>query len=133
MTCFPKLIEYTKEELHEQIINGEIDHDFICDYISKRDKVYNQFIDKIDELMKENKKLQEKYGIRTESYNKILLENSSLKDKNKHYQYIIEQLENHLETEVNDWKDVEDTLTRGMVQEDRNILKMIQEMKKNVE
>ena len=42
------------------IINGEIDHDFICEYISKRDKVYNMLIDKVNELQEENNQLKDR-------------------------------------------------------------------------
>lgn len=61
MNSYPKLKEYTKEEIHEQIINGDIDHDFICEYISKRDKVYNELIDEIDDLQKKINKAKEYY------------------------------------------------------------------------
>lgn len=50
-----KLKEYSKEDIHEMIINGEIDHDFICEYISKRDKVYNMLIDENEKLKRESR------------------------------------------------------------------------------
>ena len=55
-----KLKEYSKDNIHEMIINGEIDHDFICEYISKRDKVYNMLIDKVNELQEKNNQLKDK-------------------------------------------------------------------------
>ena len=45
----PKLKEFTKEELKHQFSTGEIDIDFLIDYIVKRDKVYNLLIDEIEE------------------------------------------------------------------------------------
>lgn len=60
MSDFIKLKEYTKEEIHEQIINGEIDHDFICEYISQRDRVYNKLIDRVNELESIVEKIREK-------------------------------------------------------------------------
>ena len=59
MNNFVKLKEWTKEEIHEQIINGEIDHDFICEYISKRDRVYNKLIDRVNELESVIKEIRE--------------------------------------------------------------------------
>lgn len=50
-----KLKEYSKDDIHEMIINGEIDHDFICEYISKRDKVYSMLIDENEKLKRESK------------------------------------------------------------------------------
>lgn len=50
-----KLKEYSKEDIHKMIINGEIDHDFICEYISKRDKVYNMLIDENEKLKRESR------------------------------------------------------------------------------
>lgn len=86
MNNFEKLKEYTKEEIHEQIINGEIDHDFICEYISKRDRVYNKLIDRVNELegvikeireyIKEHIKEDSEYTnymeMRKEKYNELL-------------------------------------------------------------
>ena len=54
-----KLKEWTKEEIHEQIINGDIDHDFICEYISSRDRVYNKLIDRVIELESVLKEIRE--------------------------------------------------------------------------
>lgn len=82
-----KLKEYSKDDIHEMIINGEIDHDFICEYISKRDKVYNKLIDKVNELQQENKQLKKelKYTVPIVEHNKIvsekLKENKQLKER----------------------------------------------------
>lgn len=59
MNSFAKLKEWTKEEIHEQIINGDIDHDFICEYISSRDRVYNKLIDRVNELESVLKEIRE--------------------------------------------------------------------------
>lgn len=59
MNSFLKLKEWTKEEIHEQIINGDIDHDFICEYISSRDRVYNKLIDRVIELESVLKEIRE--------------------------------------------------------------------------
>ena len=59
MNSYPKLKEWTKEEILNQIKNGEIDNEFIAEYISKRDRVYNKLIDVIDELkIKHDKTLE---------------------------------------------------------------------------
>ena len=67
MSKHPKLKEFTKEQLIDQLDNGIIDIDFLCGYIAIRDRVYNQFIDKIDELEKENQELKDKLKKRTKA------------------------------------------------------------------
>jgi predicted nucleic acid-binding Zn-ribbon protein len=102
------------------------------------------------QLQEENKELKEDYNKVVHEATEFESKVYELKDEIKHLeakllavqqqfdmavslgnkkQHIIDELERHLEEEVNDWKDVEDTMTRGMVQEDRNILKMIQELR----
>ncbi len=44
----PKIKEFTKEELLKQFEMSEIDIDFLCEYIAKRDKVYNRLIDELN-------------------------------------------------------------------------------------
>lgn len=46
----------------------------------------------VEKLEKENQQLKEKYNIRSEAYNKVLLENASLKDKEKLYKDVIGQI-----------------------------------------
>ena len=53
-----KLIEFSKEELYKQYKSGEIDIDYMCEYISTRDRVYNKLIDNITQLDKENMSLR---------------------------------------------------------------------------
>lgn len=50
MDNIPKLKEFTVEELQEQLKDKKIDKEFLIEYIVKRDKVYNQLIDKIDSM-----------------------------------------------------------------------------------
>lgn len=96
-TDLSKLKEYSKDDIHEMIINGEIDHDFICEYISKRDKVYNMLIDKVNELQEENKKLKEKYKATNKGLRKVL--SKRLKWKRRYYKekYIKKELKKWLE------------------------------------
>ena len=44
----PKIKEFTKEELLKQFEMSEIDIGFLCEYIAKRDKVYNRLIDELN-------------------------------------------------------------------------------------
>lgn len=46
----------------------------------------------IEQLQQENKQLKERYRIRSEAYNKVLLENASLKDKVDLYKEIVEEV-----------------------------------------
>lgn len=55
MSKYPKLNEFSKDQVNKQIEDGTIDQDFICDYISEIGVVYNKFIDEIDRLEKEKK------------------------------------------------------------------------------
>lgn len=48
MKVLPKIKEFNKEELLKQFKNGEIDINFMCEYISKRDRVYNMLIDEVN-------------------------------------------------------------------------------------
>lgn len=50
MNNIPKLIEFTVEELQEQLKDKKIDKEFLIEYIVKRNRVYNQLIDKIDSM-----------------------------------------------------------------------------------
>lgn len=55
---FPKLEEFTKEELYQQFEEDKIDIDFLFDYIVKRDEVYNKLIDRINELEEQKEGLR---------------------------------------------------------------------------
>lgn len=44
------IIEFTKEELQEQLDKGIIDIDFLLEYIVTRDRVYNKLINRMNEL-----------------------------------------------------------------------------------
>lgn len=44
------IIEFTKEELQEQLDKGIIDIDFLLEYIVARDRVYNKLINRMNEL-----------------------------------------------------------------------------------
>lgn len=57
MNKLQNIKEFTKEELQEQLKNKKIDVDFLLDYTIKRDKVYNELINKVNELTKKNKSL----------------------------------------------------------------------------
>lgn len=46
----------------------------------------------IEELQQENQQLKERYRIRSEAYNKVLLENASLKDKVDLHKEVIEEV-----------------------------------------
>lgn len=52
MNEYPRLEEFTVEELEEQLKDKKIDKEFLLEYIVKRDKVYNQLIDRINKLEK---------------------------------------------------------------------------------
>lgn len=85
--------------------------------------------EKTNQLINDKQKLKEQLKDVNKGLSKVI--NRSTKYKRKYYKskHIIDKLERHLEIEINDWQDVEDMLTRGMVQEDRNILNMIQKLK----
>lgn len=50
MKNYENIIEFTKEELKEQLDKGIIDIDFLLTYVVTRDRVYNKLIDRINEL-----------------------------------------------------------------------------------
>ena len=47
---FPKLTEFTKDELMEQYMSGVIDVNFLIDYTIARDKMFNKLIDYVRKL-----------------------------------------------------------------------------------
>ena len=50
MKNYENIIEFTKEELKEQLDKGIIDIDFLLTYVVTRDRVYNKLINRINEL-----------------------------------------------------------------------------------
>lgn len=116
-------LEYMEAMQSEEIFGG--------DYTSSVELKYANKI--IDRLQQENKQLKAKVDLLTgKKIAEIDKEAKQIKIKaikQQNYKHIIDELEQYLEKEINDWNDVEDTLTRGMVQEDKNILNKIKELK----
>lgn len=50
MKNYENIIEFTKEELKEQLDKGIIDIDFLLTYVVTRDRVYNKLVNRINEL-----------------------------------------------------------------------------------
>ena len=67
------------------------------------------------------------FGTRTSPFDVT----GALKEKDKEIQkikIILEELENYLNNEINEWEYVDDTITRARVEEDKEILEKLKEL-----
>lgn len=119
-----------REELYNKCENMEQLFDKY--YLPLLDKHYSKTY-KLQQEKQQLKKAYDKEKYLADKLTKQLTDeykNTEIQYKLKNeYKNIIDELEQYLEKEINDWNDVEDTLIRGMVQEDKNILNKIKELK----
>ncbi|MBO5138694.1 MAG: hypothetical protein J6B89_03530 [Bacilli bacterium] len=114
MNIYPRLKkEFTKEEIISQYENNEIDINFIAEYISTQDNVYNKLIDRANFLEEENEQLKQ--------LNKIVYVDKSKK--------VLDELEEWLEQMVKEWCSFDSMVISDRVLYYEETLKKLKELK----